>query len=546
MKHLRTWMIPLLILMLVWPFAASGKTQAAAESGIQIFLDGVLLKSDSAPYIKSKENVTMVPMRVISEGLGAQVEWSAASRSAVIRKDGNVLTLGIGKETAQVNGTAVALDVSVENKNGRTMVPLRFVGEQLGLVVDWDQTSKTISLTSAEGASGWPVITEPPVEPTSPAQPGQSANSDGLRGAWVSTVSNLDWPSKASYGNADAQKQEYVKLLDELQDMGINAVFVQVRPSADAIYPSSLVPWSSYLTGTAGKDPGYDPLQFLIEETHRRGMEFHAWFNPFRASTGSDAGKLPAGHVANLHPEWIVKFGGKLYINPGIPAAREHVIEAIMEVVQGYDIDGVHLDDYFYPTGETASAKFDDDGTYQTYNANFVANKGDWRRDNINEFVRELGTRIHQLKPAVSYGISPYGVWRNQASDVTGSATRASVTAYDSTYADVRSWIKNGWIDYVAPQIYWSLTRPEVRYDILADWWAGEVKGTGVKLYIGHAPYKIGTPEVGWDSAREIINQLEYNRGIPEISGSIFFSAKDLRRNPLGLIPLLQTYYGNY
>ncbi|MNN00047.1 hypothetical protein D3C81_1126300 [compost metagenome] len=364
-----------------------------------------------------------------------------------------------------------------------------------------------------------------------------------MRGVWVSTVSNIDWPSKKSYGDIEAQKAEYISLLDDVQAMGMNAVFVQVRPSADAIYPSKLVPWTTFLTGTAGKDPGYDPLQFLIDETHRRGMEFHAWFNPFRASTGADTTKLPSNHVANEHPDWIVKFNSKLYINPGIPEARQHIIDAIMEVVNGYDIDGVHLDDYFYPTGETTTSKFSDDSTFTQYNSKKLSNKGDWRRDNINDFVQKLGTAVHQKKPNVSYGISPYGVWRNQASDLTGSNTKASVSAYDSTYADVRKWIQNEWIDYVTPQIYWSMTRTIVRYDILADWWANEVKGTNVKLYIGHAPYKIGTPEIGWNSAQEIIDQLKYNENIPEISGSIFFSAKDLRRNPLGLIPLLKSYY---
>lgn len=540
MKLLRKMFIPLLIVMLAWPVSLTNQNAYAASSqDIRLYLDGVLLASDTSPYIKEKENVTMVPLRVISEGLGAGVEWSAVERTATIQKDGNTLILGIGRNSALVNGSSVPLEVSVENKSGRTMAPIRFVSEQLGLQVNWDQKQRTISLISY--GSG-----ETPVPPPEPSVPENPAASDELRGAWVSTVSNLDWPSKASYGKAEAQKEEYIKLLDELQGMGINAVFVQVRPSADAIYPSSLVPWSSYLTGTAGKDPGYDPLQFLIEETHRRGMEFHAWFNPFRASTGGDASKLPANHVANLHPDWIVKFGGKLYINPGIPEARQHIIEAIMEVAQGYNIDGVHLDDYFYPTGETASAKFNDDGTYKKFNANRISNKGDWRRDNINQFVRELGESVHQLKPGISFGISPYGVWRNKASDVSGSDTKASVTAYDSTYADVVTWIKNGWIDYVVPQIYWSMTRKEVRYDIIADWWAAQVRGTDVKLYIGHAPYKLGTPEIGWNSADEIIRQLEYNRSIPEISGSIFFSAKDLRKNPLGLIPLLQNYYGNH
>lgn len=537
------WFIPILVLLILWPY--SGNTPAAAAAtDIRIVLDGEVLSTDASPYIKPGANVTMVPLRVISENLGAHVAWSQVDKTATIQKDGTTLVLTLGSPAVQVDGSTINLEASVEISSGRTMVPLRFVSEQLGISVNWNQLTRTITLSSGSevtqpepGAGGEDPQTDLP-------QPPVVDISNGLRGVWVSTVSNLDWPSKSSYGKVDAQKAEYVQLLDEVQAMGMNAVFVQVRPSADAIYPSSLVPWSSYLTGTAGKDPGYDPLQFLIEETHRRGMEFHAWFNPFRASTGSDASKLPANHVANQHPEWIVKFDGKLYINPGIPEAREHVIKAIMEVVNGYDIDGVHLDDYFYPTGETASKKFSDDAAFKSYNSKKIATKGDWRRDNINQFVQKLGQRIEASKPNVSFGISPYGVWRNKSTDLTGSDTKASVTAYDSTYADVRTWIKNEWIDYVAPQLYWSMTRKEVRYDLLADWWAGEVRGTNVKLYIGHAPYKLGTPEIGWSTAQEIINQLEYNRQIPEISGSIFFSAKDLRKNPLGLIPLLQSYYG--
>lgn len=546
----RTWFIPLLVFLLMWPMG--GQMKANAADAITILLDGTKLSTDAPPYIKPQQNVTMVPLRVISEGLGAKVAWSQAAKTVTIQKDGSTLALVVGEQTAQVNGATVGLDVSVENTQGRTMVPLRFVSEQLGLGVDWNQQLKTVSLSTGQDVEAPAAGTDQDTSkadlesdlPQTPQTPGTGTVADGLRGVWVSTVANLDWPSTSSYGKTEAQKAEYIKLLDDVQAMGMNAVFVQVRPSADAIYPSKLVSWSSYLTGTAGKNPGYDPLKFLIEETHRRGMEFHAWFNPFRASTGGDASKLPANHVANEHPDWIVKFDGKLYINPGIPEAREHVIEAIMEVVQNYDIDGVHLDDYFYPTGETATSKFIDDSTYKQYNAKQISNKGDWRRDNINQFVQELGASIEREKSKVSFGISPFGVWRNKTNDITGSDTKAGITAYDNTYADVRAWIKHGWIDYVAPQLYWSLTRKEVQYDVLADWWAGEVRGTGVKLYIGHAPYKIGTPEIGWSSASEIINQLEYNRQVPEISGSIFFSAKDLRKNPLGLIPLLKDYYG--
>jgi len=507
--------LPLLAVHLL--LTMTGPIGARAAGEITILLDGRKIESDVAPYVLPKVNVTMVPLRVISEGIGAAVGWSQAAKTVTVTGGSTVVEMTVGRNEAAVNGSAVKLDTPVQVRAGRTMVPLRFVSEQLGLTVGWNQQTKVISLaTPAEG----------------PARE--------LRGAWVSTVYNLDWPTAKSYGNSEQQKLEYAAMLDELQAMGMNAVFVQLRPAADAFYPSSLVPWSAYLTGIQGQAPDYDPLAYMIEETHKRGMQFHAWFNPFRAGMSTDTSKLADNHVWLRHPEWIVVSGGKPYINPGVPAARQHIIDTILEVVKGYDVDGVHLDDYFYPSSGT----FNDDETFRTYNGAGIADKADWRRDNINRFVKELGEAVHRAKPSVSYGISPFGVWRNVKADPTGSDTSASVSAYDSMYADVRTWIKSGWIDYVAPQVYWSMTFQVARYDKLVDWWANEVKGTGVALYIGHSPYKLGTKEAGWQSAQEIVNQLKYNKRHPQIGGDIFFSAKDLRRNPLGIIEVLKTYYG--
>lgn len=539
--RVKKWLVPLLAFIMVWQVAATA--QASSNKVIQIFLDGKLLVSDTAPYIKPAEKITMVPARVISEGISATI--TPTNKNITIQKDSNTIVLTPGAKTALVNGKEVALDVTVEFVNGRTMLPLRFVSEELGLEVAWNGNDKIITLTSnvggnngqnnsGNGSQAKPPATVSGVKPVSEV---------GVRGVWISTVFNIDWPSQAASGNEEKQKNEYIALLDKLAQSGINTVFVQVRPSADSIYPSSIVPWSNVLTGTSGKAPGYDPLQFIIDETHKRGMEFHAWFNPFRASTGSDTSKLASNHVVNTHPEWIVKYSGKSYINPGIPEARQHIIDAVMEVVNNYNIDGVHMDDYFYPSGETKSNTFGDDNTYAMYNDKNIRNKGDWRRDNISTFVQQLGQKIHAVKPSVSYGVSPFGVWRNKASDPLGSDTKAGMSAYDSTYADVRAWIKNEWIDYVIPQVYWSLSRSEVRYDVITNWWADQVKGTNVKLYIGHAAYKLGTPEIGWNTAQEIINELYYNERLTEVKGSVFFSAKDLMRNTLGLLPLLQSYY---
>jgi uncharacterized lipoprotein YddW (UPF0748 family) len=487
--------------------------QAKAPPVIRIYLDGKWIQSDVTPYIVPKINLTMVPLRVISEGLGATVVWTQKTKTVLIQQSATQITMKVGQKTVTVDGLQTPLEATVALKQGRVMVPMRFVGETLGLQVKWNVATKWIQLVS---------------------KPGQE-----LKGAWISTIYNLDWPSNTSYGQIESQKQQYAAMLDELQAMGMNAVFVQIRPAADAFYPSKYAPWSKFLTGIQGQNPGYDPLAYMVEETHKRGMEFHAWFNPFRANSGSTTDQFAGNHVAVQHPDWIVTTGGKMYVNPGIPAARQNIIDAIMEVVKGYDIDGVHLDDYFYPS----SGSFDDQASFQIYNPNHIADLGDWRRSNIDDLVKKLGQSIHAVKQDVRFGISPFGVWRNQSDDPTGSATNASITAYDSMYADVRTWIRNDWIDYIMPQIYWSMSYSNARYDTLVDWWSQEVDGTRVKLYIGHAPYKLGTSESGWQSADEIINQLKYNENRPQVRGDVFFSAKDLRRNPLGLIPALRAYY---
>ncbi|PLT43724.1 family 10 glycosylhydrolase [Paenibacillus sp. FSL W8-1187] len=549
--------------------AVPGQAEAAAQ--IRLYLDGQALVSEAPPYIVPKADVTMVPLRVVSEGLGASVSWSAKERRADIAMSGSEISLVMGQSYATVNGARVKLDASVQMKQSRTMVPLRFVGEQLGLGVAWSSADRTVKLTSPGGEPGATPGTTPgpgatpspspnpsatpapsatpgtnPVPSATPSPtPGQVVPGPGapakLRGTWVSTVYNLDWPSAASAKSNDSAKQklEFTALLDELQAMGMNAAFVQVRPAGDALYPTLLSPWSAFLTGKQGLKADYDPLAFMIDEAHRRGMELHAWFNPFRAASTADPAQLDAGSIVRQHPEWIVNSGGKLYVNPGIPAARQAVIDAIVEVAARYDVDGIHLDDYFYPSGSA----FDDEGTYKLYSAGTLLSKGDWRRGNINAFVEQLDRAVHAAKPSIRFGISPFGVWRNQSTDPSGSETKAGVTAYDSMYADVRLWVQKGWLDYVAPQIYWSFAHPTVPYGKVADWWQRTVRGTGVDLYIGHSPYKLGTTEAGWQSSSEIVRQLDYNQLAGSVTGELFFSAKDLRRNPLGIADALRSYY---
>ncbi|WP_138754589.1 family 10 glycosylhydrolase [Paenibacillus sinopodophylli] len=533
----RKWTFWLLCAAICMSITAPLAQAAEASSGIRIILDGKMIDSDVTPYIIPKVNVTMVPLRVISQELKASVDWSQSDqRVTITSSDGKTIRMVKGDTVATVNGDIVKLDNTVLVTAGRVMVPLRFVSEELGVKVNWNQSNQTITLLTAiiEEPSGG---VTPPIQVPEP-QPGPVTEAS-LRGAWVSTVYNLDWPSASSYLNPVKQMGEFVSLLNDLQGMGMNAVFVQVRPAADALYPSHLVPWSKYLSGVQGLAPTYDPLFFMIEEAHKRGMEFHAWFNPFRANVDAKTDSLAPNHVVKEHPDWIVNAGGKLYLNPGIPEARQHIMNTIMEVVNGYDIDGVHLDDYFYPS----NVAFADDTTFKNFNSAKLKTKADWRRNNINEFVRQLGISIHLANPELEYGISPFGVWRNIAVDKTGSDTKAGITAYDDMYADVRTWIKQGWIDYVTPQIYWSLSFTAARYDKLVDWWVQEVNGTDVDLYIGHSPYKLGTKEAGWQSAQELINQLEYNKKYAEVKGDVFFSAKDLRKNVLGITDTLRTYY---
>lgn len=359
-----------------------------------------------------------------------------------------------------------------------------------------------------------------------------------LRAVWIATVANIDWPSRSGLPVPE-QKQELLHLFDKLQAMRFNAVFLQVRPCGDAFYPSRLAPWSAYLTGTQGKDPGYDPLAFMVAEAHRRKLQFHAWFNPYRVSMGDRPGDLARGHPAREHPDWVVTYGGKLYYNPGIPAVRELLVSTIVEVARRYDIDGVHFDDYFYPY-PVAGQSFPDTVAFEKYGATRFTHVGDWRRDNVNRLVSELKSKIRAIKPAIQFGISPFGVWRNKGVDPTGSDTRASVTTYDDLYADTRTWIKKNWIDYIIPQIYWQIGFGAAAYEKLVPWWADEVAGTGVHLFIGHAIYKIDE----WGKADELPNQLILNRRYHGVRGSVFFRAKHLLENPRGFCDrLVREFY---
>ncbi|MEO6831233.1 MAG: family 10 glycosylhydrolase, partial [Chitinophagaceae bacterium] len=252
-----------------------------------------------------------------------------------------------------------------------------------------------------------------------------------FRAAWIASVGNIDWPAKQTLSSAE-QQASFIQLLDRMKRMGCNAVIMQIRPACDAFYASKYEPWSRYLTGKQGRapEPYYDPLQFMIAEAHKRNMEFHAWFNPFRALVDSKKNPNPPEHVTHQHPDWLVSYGGKTYLNPGIPAAREYVTDVILDVVKRYDIDAVHLDDYFYPY-RIANVAFGDGAAFAKYNPEHIADRDDWRRENVSIFIKNLNTQIKKEKKFVKLGISPFGVWRNSSKDPEGSVTRGGQTNYD-------------------------------------------------------------------------------------------------------------------
>jgi uncharacterized lipoprotein YddW (UPF0748 family) len=362
------------------------------------------------------------------------------------------------------------------------------------------------------------------------ACPPPSADGPGreLRGIWVTTVRNIDWPPKPGL-SPDKQRAAYRTLLDAAAKRNVNAVFVQVRPTADAFHPSPHEPWSRWLTGQQGRDPGYDPMRFMIDEAHARGMQFHAWFNPYRIGDAADRGTLHAEHPARKNPGWVRRYGRHLWYDPGLPQVRDLATRSVLDVVGKYDVDGVHFDDYFYPYPEPGRT-FDDDDTYARYGRG-AGSRADWRRDNVNSLVRDLSRRIHDDKPWVRFGISPFGVWRNARTDKAGSPTSA-LQSYDDIYADTRKWMTEGWVDYVAPQLYWQIGFGPAGYRELSEWWATLAARTKVQLYTGQAAYRVGEPQ--WKDPDELSRHVRIDRGHEAIRGQIYFSAKNYIGNTRG------------
>lgn len=403
----------------------------------------------------------------------------------------------------------------------------------------------TIFLASCSSKPPVSLVTPPKSTPASPYKT-QKLN-EPVRGVWLATVSRLDWPPVASVNVSSAatriamQKKALTDKLDNLQSLGINTVFFQVKPDGTALWPSTILPWSDMLTGKIGENPGYDPLQFMLDEAHKRGMRVHAWFNPYRVSTNVKPStvnelnrtvSLQPASVFVLHRDWIRTAGDRYVLDPGIPEARDWITSIVAEVVKRYPVDGVQFDDYFY--AESPGSSLNDNQTFRRYGQGF-SSKADWRRHNTQQLIEQVSRTIRQINPDVEFGVSPAGVWRNRSHDPAGSDTRGAA-AYDESYADTRLWVQQGLLDYIAPQIYWPFSRDAARYDVLAKWWADVVKPTKTRLYIGVALYKVGEPsrnEPDWTvngGVPELKKQLDLNESMPQISGTILFRENNLNQ----------------
>jgi uncharacterized lipoprotein YddW (UPF0748 family) len=346
-----------------------------------------------------------------------------------------------------------------------------------------------------------------------------------FRGVWVASVENIDWPSQPGLSTQE-QKDELLGILDRAVALRLNAVILQVRPAADALYASPYEPWSEYLTGRMGRAPSpwYDPLEFAVTEAHRRGLELHAWFNPYRARHPSSKSPPSPNHISVTNPELVKRYGSMLWMDPGEPAVRERTIQVVLDVVQRYDIDGVHIDDYFYPYKEKdrrgRTIEFPDGSSWRKYvRSGGGLSRDDWRRANVDSLIHQVYLRIKATKPWVKFGISPFGVWRPGNPPQIGG-----FDSFAELYGDSRKWLLNGWADYFTPQLDWPTFREDLRYPVLLQWWV-EQNAKGRHIWPGNYLDKVtGTP-TGWP-AEELLNQIALTRAQRGATGNVYFSMR--------------------
>ncbi|MGX5818888.1 family 10 glycosylhydrolase [Chitinophaga lutea] len=373
----------------------------------------------------------------------------------------------------------------------------------------------------------------------------QNAPKRELRGAWIATVTNIDWPAKGA--SPASQQAALINILNFHKATGLNTIYLQVRSNCDAMYPSSIEPWSLDLTGKQGQapSPAWDPLAFAIEECHKRGMELHAWMNPYRATTTS--GSIPSNdpmHVTRAHPEWLLSQGSLRVLDPGLPEVRAHILSVVKDVVSRYDVDGIHFDDYFYPPNAPAgTTPYNDDATFAAYPRGFTV-KADWRRDNVNLLIRAVYDSIRTTKPWVKFGVSPSGIYRNSTNPAIGSPT-SGMEHYTTLFADTKRWLQEGWVDYIMPQVYWWIGQPGADYSKIVPWWNNNASGR--HIYIGLAIYKVvADAAAAWKDSTQIPNQVRLNRSQPNVFGqSQYNTAHSIMTNKKGFRDSLRLYFYN-
>ena len=363
-----------------------------------------------------------------------------------------------------------------------------------------------------------------------------------LRAVWIATVDNIDWPSRQGLSTAE-QQREMIGILDRLVELRMNAVIFQVRPAADALYDSRLEPWSEYLSGQMGRapQPFYDPLAFTVAEAHKRGLELHVWINPYRSRYSMKKPAAP-NHISRTHPRLVHKYGPYEWMDPGEPAVRKQTEDVVLDLVRRYDIDGVHMDDYFYPYPETRRVRrkvkeipFPDEATYRRYTrGGGTLSRDDWRRHNVDLLVKELYDGVHAVKPWIKFGVSPFGIWRpGHPASVRG------LDQYAVLYADAKKWLNEGWVDYLTPQLYWAADKPEQRYDQLLKWWVGE-NLMGRHIWPGNYTGKVAFTNPSAWRTDEILEQIRLTRAQAGATGNVHFSMKVLQQDPDQLVERLQ------
>jgi uncharacterized lipoprotein YddW (UPF0748 family) len=367
--------------------------------------------------------------------------------------------------------------------------------------------------------------------PVTPVDTGPPEIAREMRGLWIATVGNIDWPSHAGL-TADPQRAELIDIMNRAASTGLNAIVFHVRPAADAVYQSSIEPWGEMLTGTQGQDPGYDPLAFAIQEAHARGLELHSWINPFRAGNTSDTAKLASTHLFNTRRDLVRVYGSNIWLDPGEPDVQDRSMLAVLDIVRRYDIDAIHADDYFYPYVENDAAgraiAFPDSATYAKYGGALA--KDDWRRANIDRFVERMYREVHAVKPTIKVGISPFGIWRpGNPPSVQG------LDAFATIYADSRKWLQQGWVDYLAPQLYWSISAPQQSYPALLDWWIQQ-STQGRHVWPGLAAYRVDNGTSSAYSLSEIPDEIRLTRLRTRGTGELLYNTTSTLKHNGGAV----------